>query len=296
MAERRASETSVTAAEVRAVHQLIDKPPLILEDPISLQLLDEATRARLREYAVTRGRDAKCTRTDGEAAEMSHPDRSILRSLLLIRSRFAEDRLAEAVARGIRQYVLLGAGLDTFAYRQPAWAADLQIFEVDHAASQADKRRRVQAAGLGTPANLKSVPCDFEADPLGPALEQAGFDCAAPAFFSCQGVTMYLTVGAVRSILKFVAGTRRPGEIVLTFAPGQRKRSFLAWQPRRKWLRPRERWLTMLDAQSMQQELLNLGFSDLLFPTPRMIEQRYMQGRTDGLPVPRQLTIVSAKV
>lgn len=117
--EQKPSQTAADVAELRAAHQLIDNEPRILEDPVVLRLLGDACIAAIR----------------------SHPERfhmprlQALRTHVVVRSRFAEDRLAAAVDRGIRQYVILGAGLDTFAYRQPAWAGGLRIFEVDQPAS-----------------------------------------------------------------------------------------------------------------------------------------------------------------
>ena len=112
MSERKASETALGVAVLRAVHQMMDGEPKILNDPVIVQMLEEETRARIQ--------------THPELYQLPH--RRALRSRVLIRSRFAEDQLAEAVTRGVKQFVLLGAGMDTFAYRQPDWANDLRIY------------------------------------------------------------------------------------------------------------------------------------------------------------------------
>ncbi len=125
---------------------------------------------------------------------------------VVVRSRFAEDCLEAAFERGVRQYVILGAGLDTFAWRQPAWASGLRIFEVDQAGSQQDKQDRVARAGLAAPPNLVFVPVDFETEPLGQCLSGAGVDLRAPVFFSWLGVTPYLDEAAIDDVLRVVAG------------------------------------------------------------------------------------------
>src|SRR5262249_15993975 len=142
--ERAASTTALAVATLRAAHQLFDSPR-VLEDPVVLQLLDAEGITRIRE----------------------NPDRFEIpqvRRLLkhvVMRSPIAEDRLAEAVARGVQQLIVLGAGFDTFAYRQPAWASALRIFEVDHPASREAKRTRLAAAGIEIPTNVEHVAIDF---------------------------------------------------------------------------------------------------------------------------------------
>ncbi len=144
--ERTASKTALGAARLRAAHLLLNDPPPILDDPLALRLLHPEAAHAIREH-----RDRLRT-----------PVARALRGEVLVRSRYAEDCLADAVQRGVRQYVLLGASLDTFAYRQPAWAADLRIIEVDHAASQLDKQTRLRRAGIVAPPNVRYAPADLE--------------------------------------------------------------------------------------------------------------------------------------
>ena len=140
-----------------------------------------------------------------------------MRLHIAMRSRFAEEGLAAAVARGVRQYVLLGAGLDTFAHRNPFAQQGLRVFEVDHPATQGWKRQRLAGAGLAPPASLTFAPVDFERETLAAGLAAAGFDAAAPAFFSWLGVVVYLTRAAVIETLRFIASLPAGTEVVFDY-------------------------------------------------------------------------------
>jgi len=186
------SRTAFGVAVRRAIHQLHDAPPLILTDPIAVPLLGAALLPEL---------------------EKAKPDlddhRHIaLRAWLVARSRYAEGALAQAVSQGVRQYVLLGAGLDTFAYRNPH--PQLRIFEVDHPATQQWKRGLVAAAQLPHPTSLTYAPATSNLNPSKLQLQQAGFDPAAPAFFAMLGVVLYLTLSSFRATLGYLAA-RPPG-------------------------------------------------------------------------------------
>src|SRR5277367_6493660 len=164
------SKTALRVALRRAAHQLFDAPPLVLDDPIAVPILGETYAEELRRTPT-------------------RPDRPFsvgLRAFLVARSRYAEDTLARAVAQGITQYVLLGAGLDTFAHRNPY--PQLRVFEVDHPATQQWKRELLETSGLPTPQNLTYAPVDFETQSLLQQLQAAGFDPTRPAFFAWLGV------------------------------------------------------------------------------------------------------------
>ncbi len=200
------SLTAYGVAVRRATHQLCDAPPLVFADPFAVPILGPHGPAQLEKAA---------------------PDRNTLpnlalRARLVARSRLAEDKLAEAVANGTRQYVLLGAGLDTFAWRNPH--PGLRVFEVDHPATQQWKRELATHADLGRPASLTWAPVDFEThntqeDPLANGLEQAGFDPRQPAFFAWLGVVPYLTLEAFRATVAWIAA--RPAGSGVTFDYGQ---------------------------------------------------------------------------
>jgi methyltransferase (TIGR00027 family) len=178
----RASKTALGVAIRRAAHQLADKPP-VLDDPIALRLVGEGY-PRLMERAL-------------------HPVGRDFRGFMAARSRYAEDQLAEAVARGVTQYVVLGAGLDTFAYRNPFPA--LRVFEVDFPATQVWKRSMLEQAAIALPPNLVFVALDFEHQTLAEGLARAGFDFDTPTFFGWLGVVPYLTLEAFRATLSVLA-------------------------------------------------------------------------------------------
>ncbi len=130
-------------------------------------------------------------------------------------SRYTEDAVEEQAGTGVRQYVILGAGLDTFAYRRPDPA--LRVFEVDHPATQAWKQRRLADLGVVIPDSLVLVPVDFELQGLGPSLEEAGFSFQERAVFSWLGVTMYLTPDAIGQTLSTIAHGAAGTRVVLTY-------------------------------------------------------------------------------
>jgi methyltransferase (TIGR00027 family) len=168
------SRTALGVALRRAVHQLADAQPHILADPIAAPILLPTYRDAL----------------DKAIAGKNDPGSRMLRTWLVARSRYAEDNLALAVSRGIRQYVLLGAGLDTFAHRNPH--TGLRVFEVDHPATQHWKRGLLSEHNIAHPDALTYVPVDFESQSLIDELHAAGFDSTQPTLFAWLGVTMYL--------------------------------------------------------------------------------------------------------
>jgi methyltransferase (TIGR00027 family) len=254
--DRAASATALAVATLRAAHQLLDGEPPILDDPVVLRLLDPEVIAGIR--------------ANPERFEAPHVRR--LRFHVVTRSRHAEDRLAEAVARGVRQYVVLGAGFDTFAYRQPPWASALRIFEVDHPASRDAKRQRLHGAGIGIPPNVEHVAIDFETTPLRDGLIAGGFDTNAPAFVSWLGVMVYLTWPAIDAVFALVASLPAPSEIVFTFTAPKppdesdalAERAAAAGEP----------WLTRIEPEALEERLRAHGFTDVGFLTSRVVSAR----------------------
>lgn len=183
----------------RAAHQLYDEQPLVFVDPIAVPILG-------REYLP------EVERTQ---FKLNKPFSVSLRAFMVARSRYAEDLLAQAVANGVRQYVLLGAGLDTFAYRNPF--PNVHVFEVDHPATQQWKRELLASNGISVPANLTYVPVDFEHQQLATQLVATGFDASAPAFFAWLGVVPYLTQEAFRSTLSLIASLPRGSGVVMDY-------------------------------------------------------------------------------
>jgi methyltransferase (TIGR00027 family) len=263
----RPSKTALRVAQRRAVHQVLDRPP-VLADPIAIPLLGPHF-------------------TYDPARESTRIPRAF-RAFMAARSRYAEDRLAEAVSSGVSQYVLLGAGLDTFAYRNPFPA--LRVFEVDFPATQEWKRALLAEAAIPIPAGLTFVPVDFETQTLAAGLAAAGFNSAAPAFFGWLGVVPYLTLDAFRSTLAVVAALPSGSGVSFdfglspaTFGPLRRiafeslaQRVAASGEPFRLFFTPAE-----LDA-----EFHRAGFVKFEQHNTDALNQLYFTARADGLALP----------
>jgi methyltransferase (TIGR00027 family) len=209
MEEARPSRTALRVALRRAAHQLYDARPLVLDDPIAVPILGETYAEELRRTPTR-----------------PHRIFSVgLRAFLVGRSRYAEDRLAEGVAQGVTQYVLLGAGLDTFAHRNPY--PHVRIFEIDHPATQSWKRELLAKTALPTPANLVYAPVDFETQSLPAQLQSAGFDATVPTFFAWLGVVPYLTLEAFRATVSFIAAQPSGSGLVLDYSQPRSALPFL---------------------------------------------------------------------
>ncbi len=190
------SRTALMIARQRAAHQLLDRGA-ILDDPFALKILGEDEKDVLQ-FAN------------------AHPAASLGRLFTAARSRIAEDALAAAVGRGIRQVVILGAGLDTFALRSPHNALELRIYEVDHPATQQWKRGRLAEAKIAIPPSLIFVPIDFERDDMREKLAATGFRRDAPGFFSWLGVVPYLSGEAIGRTLDYIASIQK-SEVVFDY-------------------------------------------------------------------------------
>jgi methyltransferase (TIGR00027 family) len=190
--------TAVRVALWRALHVEVDPPPHVFEDVLGLQLAapDEAWRSRPdMDPSTTRG----------------------FRASIVARARFVEDLVIGANGRGVRQYVILGAGLDTFAQRRPELASRMRVFEVDRAEPQRWKRQRLLALGFGVPEWLRLVAVDFEAGSWWEALIAAGFDAAAPAVVASTGVSMYLSLDAIVATLRTIAQLAPGSTLAMTY-------------------------------------------------------------------------------
>jgi methyltransferase (TIGR00027 family) len=197
------SRTALRVALRRAAHQLYDAKPLAFDDPIAVPILGDSYAEELRR-TPTRNPDRK-----------DRPFSVALRAFLVARSRYAEDTLAQAVSQGVRQYVLLGAGLDTFAHRNPH--PQLRVFEVDHPATQQWKRELLENTSLTAPGNLTYVPVNFEEQSLLAQLVAGGFNTEAPAVFAWLGVVPYLTLEAFRVTVRFLASQAAGSALVLDY-------------------------------------------------------------------------------
>lgn len=266
------SRTALRVAMRRAAHQLLDSPP-VLEDPIAIRILGPELEAQIR---------ANPARSEASLYD------SYLRAFLAARSRFAEEHLAAARAAGLGQYVILGAGLDTFAYRQPPGDRPLAIWEVDYPATQAWKRDLLAAAGIAIPANVEFVPVDFEHDTLSHALAAAGLHASAGTVFSWLGVTPYLTRDAIDTTLGYIASVAgTSGGVAFDYAL---ERSQLSWLQRRVFdhvaarvAAAGEPWRTAFEPAALARDLQSMGFSVIEDAAPDVLNARYFSGRTDGL-------------
>jgi methyltransferase (TIGR00027 family) len=207
-----------------------------------------------------------------------------MRAFLVMRSRYAEDQLAQAVGRGLAQYVVLGAGLDTFAYRNPH--RRLRVFEVDHPATQAWKRSRLKDQSIDVPRSLRFAPVDFETQTLADGLKAAGFRADRPAFFSWLGVTIYLSKEAVAGTLGYVASRPSGSQVVFDFATpsdaiGEQERTSRE-QSAARVAKAGEPWINFYDPAPLAQELRATGFATAqVFGTDEM-NARYFRARADG--------------
>lgn len=260
--------SALTVAIQRAAHQLLDRP-LVLDDPLALALLGESERQALRE----------------SIDKFRQPASLGMRSSLVVRSRLADDVWSEALERGVRQYVVLGAGLDTTAYRH--LDAPGRVFEVDLPATQAWKRARLQEAGIEAPPSLHFVPVDFERIGLAQGLARAGFDPSAPANFSWLGVTMYLDEAAVSETLRFIAGCARGSAVLFEYAvplsslpPVMR---IAMEQITAQFAERGEPWKSFFEPAALTEMLTELGFSSSKSWTPSELNERYLASRADGL-------------
>jgi methyltransferase (TIGR00027 family) len=214
-----ASRTALITSLMRARHTRLDPDP-VLDDPWGDRLVPESAIAEIHGAALTR------LSADERAAAGATPRavidefvrKSSVYSNVILRSRYAEDALREAVARGITQYVLIGAGFDSFVLRRPDYARDLQIFELDHPATQGLKRRRIAENGVVLPDSVHFVAADLARESLGSALERSVFRANELTFFSWLGVTVYLTRDANLAALRGIA-TSAPSrsEVVFTY-------------------------------------------------------------------------------
>ena len=262
------SRTALMIARQRAAHQVLDHGS-ILFDPYARKILLEDEKDVLQ-FAN------------------GHPLASIGRLVTAARSRIAEDALSRAVERGVRQIVILGAGLDTFALRNPHGARQIRIYEVDHPATQAWKRQRLAEAQIALPPWLVFVPVDFERDDVGEKLVAAGFQQNSPAFFTWLGVVPYLTQDAIGSTLDYMASIQN-SEVVFDYmeppqAFPEEMRELVAKRAE-QLEKMNERWASSFEPAGIAAILGSHGFSDIEDINFQEIKSRFgraVQGLAPG--------------
>ena len=275
------SATAMGVAMRRAAHQLVDEPR-VFDDPLATRIIGEGALQRLKD----------------ELERQQHPFNRALRAHVAARSRYAEDRLRDAYVRGVRQYLVLGAGLDTFGWRNPH--PDLEVFEIDHPSTQAWKLARLEAVGVEAPANLAFAPVDFATQTLAEGLAAAGFDAARPAFVSWLGVSMYLHEDAAMRTLAELAALPTGSEVVFDFgvppaslAPAARM-AHEALAARVAAMG--EPFLSAFDPEALPARLNGLGFSDVEILDAAALNSLYFDGRSDGLRLAGASRIARARV
>jgi methyltransferase (TIGR00027 family) len=264
--------TAVRVALWRALHVEVDPPPHVLEDEIGLKLVapDDGWRHR---------------------PDMDPHFTSRFRASIVARARFIEDMVVERAGRGVGQYVILGAGLDSFAQRRPEIASSLKVFEVDQPGPQAWKRQRLIELGFGIPEWLRLVPVDFEAgDAWWQRLAAAGFESGQPAIVASTGVSMYLTKDAIAATLRQIAALAPGSMLAMTFLlpleladPEVRPGLQLAEKGARASGTP---FISFFTPTEMLALARGAGFREVQHVSAATLAQRYFAGRTDGLRPP----------
>jgi methyltransferase (TIGR00027 family) len=264
--------TAVRVALWRALHVQVDSPPHVLEDDIGLRLVAPEDDWRRR-------------------PDMDPHFTKLFRASIVARARFIEDLVVEQAGKGVSQYVILGAGLDTFAQRRPEVASGLRVFEVDQPSPQSWKRQRLIDLSFGVPEWLRLVPVDFESgDTWWQRLAAASFDACQPAVVASTGVSMYLTKDAITATLHQVAALAPASTLAMTFLlplehadPEVRPGLQMAEKGARASGTPFISFFTPSEMLTLAREA---GFKDVQHVSAATLTQRYFAGRTDGLRPP----------
>lgn len=297
------SITAIVNAVMRAHHAKHDTPK-IFDDSLAAALFLPGELAELEGHLVT-----AWPMFDPDAAgQVLAPDVALGRAMraqaapvLLARARYAEDRLEAELAGGTAQYVVLGAGLDTFAFRRPDLASRCRVFELDRPAVQADKHQRIARAGWQVPAHLRFVAIDFSSGDLAAALAGAGFDPAVRTFWSWMGMTYYLARATLFETLRLLAALSAPGSMVVfdyldDDAFDDARASFYLRRTREIVARVGEPMVTGLAPGALDADLRRVGLSLVEQLAPADLQARYFTGRTDGYRAREHFHVAAAVV
>ena len=290
------SKTAILAAIQRAAHPLLDSEPWIFRDEFAAPLCGIHDPATV--LASLNSLEEELSRNNSPAVVKSWLQASRLNAAL--RARYAEDELHQALSRGVLQYVILGAGLDSFAYRRRDLEAGLRIFEVDYLATQQAKLARLHQLQIQTPKHLTFVPIDFEEASLLDTLQEMGFRREGPAFFSLLGVAQYLTNEAIERTLMQIASAASGSEIVMNYLVP----AGLADDEGKQVLHLLESLTaargepvhTYFTPEVLAQRMKVLGFAQVWDLGADEVNARYLTGRTDGLRISSLVHLVKARV
>ena len=279
MREGSPSNTALWVAALRAAHQTMDVPPVFVD--------------RLAERVLASRPDLL------DAAKASATETRRLRATLAARAVAAEAMIAEAVGQGVDQCVVLGAGLDTFAYRHGH--EGLVVFEVDHPSTQAAKRELLRQADIAVGSAVRHVATDFAAGDLVAVLAEAGFDCARPAVFMMMGVVPYLSPDILMRIVGALAeGCAGGSELVLDYtepfdqAPPQIRKPYEAAAARVAAVG--EPWVAYYEPARLHASLRDHGFAIVVDLDAAALDARCFEGRTDGLRVAPLVHVLRARL
>lgn len=290
MLENQVSLTALMTAYIRAYHAMYDNPK-IFDDFLAYSFIPKERR-QLIEQGLANFLPKNDTEQDTPCTELAAKLANVMQSLagtpnVLSRSRYTENKLKQAIGRGVKQYGILGAGMDTFAFRHPELLERIHVFEVDHPDTQDFKQQRVKELGWKISTQLHFVPADFTKDSLEEALLQESYDPKALSFFSWLGVTMYLTRDEIFNTLRTIKKLAPSGSTVIfdymdtdsfipeKVAPRVQMGMFLAQQAG-------EPMKTGLDPSNLAADLADIGLHLLENLSPSEIGERYFQGRTDN--------------
>jgi methyltransferase (TIGR00027 family) len=281
---------------IRAAHLILDHEPKIFQDSLALRLSGVENEVALQEQLGAMETEMARRSTPEVAQALARE----IRANLAMRQRYTEDELGKALERGVTQYVILGAGLDSFAYRRPDLAGVLHVFEVDHPATQQWKRARLQELDLTPPSNLTFIPLNFEQQTLADGLRAGGHRSELPTFISWLGVAMYLTEEAVFETLRYVASLASGSEIVFQYVLpesllDQESRSLLTTLKAFGAARG-EPFLSLFEPTDLAARVKALGFTQVWDFGPEEANARYFAGRTDGLYIRPMSNLMKARV
>jgi methyltransferase (TIGR00027 family) len=267
----------------RAAHQFIDDDPKVLLDPLAPAILGTTAEE-----------------IEADRARLSRPYLVQARTLTVMRSRYTEDQLAASIKRGVTQYVVLGAGLDTSPYRGSHLAGPLSIYEIDHPDTQRWKLECLGKAGIATPENLKHVAIDFERETLADGLARSGFDGSQSTFFSWLGVMYYLQRESALATFRYIAGLPSGSQVVLDFMLDDASLD----EDKRESVRKAsqyvasigEPWLTRYSAEDLERTLRDIGFGQVTYFSNELATREYLDNRSDGLSLDPLIQMMGAVV
>jgi methyltransferase (TIGR00027 family) len=299
-----ASRTAVNVALLRALHAEDDEPR-IFDDYLAASLVTPEERADFERMVIggleLLGPEGKIS-GPGRVSRMRRGLRaSTTQDLIVARARFIEDHLLDRVERGVSQYIILGAGLDTFALRRSDLRDRLTVFEIDQPATQESKRARLHAAGLACPPNLHFLPADFERESLVEVLRRSPYRSDRAAFFSWAGVTYYLPSQIVLGVMRSIRRIAAPGSCLAfdyldleAFDPNKASTRIRVTMERVRQIG--EPMITGFDPRRLAEMLAEVGFHVAEALSPEAQWSRYFDGRRDDLRAPEHCHLVLAEV